>query len=70
MASTSRASASSRNEQGCSFGLRGPLADSFAIVVETKFDSDALELAGDMALHFIDLGGSGVRDLAAFATTF
>ena len=47
------------------FGLRGPLADSFAIVVEAKFDSD-LKLAGDMALHFIDLGGLGVRDLAAY----
>jgi hypothetical protein len=47
------------------FGLRGPLADSFAIVVEAKFDNN-LKLAGDMALHFIDLGGLGVRDLAAY----
>jgi hypothetical protein len=46
-------------------GLRGPLADSFAIVVEAKFDAD-LKLAEALALHFLDLGGLGVRDLAAY----
>lgn len=46
-------------------GLRGPLADSFAIVVEAKFDA-GLKLAEDLTLHFLDLGGLGVRDLAAY----
>ena len=46
-------------------GLRGPLADSFAIVVEAKFGAD-LRLGEALALHFLDLGGLGVRDLAAY----
>jgi hypothetical protein len=47
------------------FGLRGPLAESFAIVAEAKLDSN-LKLAEDLKLHFIDLGGLGVRDLTAY----
>lgn len=46
------------------FGLRGPLIDSFAVVVEMPI-RDGLRLGGDEpVMHFLDLGGLGVRDLA------
>jgi hypothetical protein len=48
------------------FGLRGPLAGSFAIVAEAKLDSN-LKLTEDLKLHFIDLGGLGVRDLTCLS---
>lgn len=44
-------------------GLRGPLIDSFAVVVEISCDAQ-LQIA-QSALHFIDLGGLGIRDLAS-----
>src|SRR5262245_32018846 len=47
-------------------GLRGPLLDGFATVVEI---GSAERLAIDpreLRLHLLDLGGLGVRDLARF----
>jgi hypothetical protein len=43
-------------------GLRGPLIDSFAAAVELSLDS-AFQISASH-LHFIDLGGLGIRDLA------
>ena len=43
-------------------GLRGPLIDSFAVAVDMAFDS-AFRISAS-SLHFIDLGGLGIRDLA------
>ncbi len=47
------------------FGLRGPVLDSFAVVVESKLAPSrkrglALER---LRLHFLDLDGLGIRDL-------
>jgi len=48
------------------FGLRGPLVDSFAVVVEV-LAADGLRLNNRAYhLHFLDLGGLGIRDLAHF----
>ena len=45
-------------------GLRGPLIDGFAVVLEVQIEN-GLRL-GDRApvTHFLDLGGLGIRDLA------
>lgn len=43
-------------------GLRGPLIDSCAVAVELSFDG-AFHIS-ESSLHFIDLGGLGIRDLA------
>jgi hypothetical protein len=43
-------------------GLRGPLVDSVAITVALELDRD-FQIAGSK-LHFLDLEGLGVRDLA------
>jgi hypothetical protein len=45
-------------------GLRGPLVDSIAIVVELGLQSTAGLKTSAPRLHFLDLGGLGVRDLA------
>jgi Protein of unknown function (DUF3616) len=46
------------------FGLRGPLVDSFAVVVELEV-TGGLKLADrQMVTHFLDLKGLAVRDLA------
>jgi Protein of unknown function (DUF3616) len=43
-------------------GLRGPVIDGFAVVVALTLDKH-FEIDGER-LHFLDLGGLGVRDLA------
>ena len=43
-------------------GLRGPLIDSYAVAVEISLNS-AFQIT-QSHLHFIDLGGLGIRDLA------
>ncbi len=49
-------------------GLRGPLIDSFAVVIEVPI-KDALRIGGDEpVIHFLNLGGLGVRDLAHFGS--
>lgn len=46
------------------FGLRGPLIDSFAVVMEVPI-KNGLRIDGDgPSMHFLNLGGLGVRDLA------
>lgn len=46
------------------FGLRGPVVDGFAVVVEVAV-ADGLHLDNRMYhLHFLDLAGLGIRDLA------
>jgi hypothetical protein len=50
-------------------GLRGPLVDSFAVVVEVDVEAKRDRLAirsKEPMLNFLDLGGLGVRDLARF----
>lgn len=47
-------------------GLRGPLIDSFAVAVEVLFD-DGFQIR-ECILHFIDLEGLGIRDLARDGT--
>lgn len=44
-------------------GLRGPLIDSHAVVVALSV-TDELDI-GEHRLHFLDLGGLGVRDITA-----
>lgn len=45
------------------FGLRGPLIGSFAVVMEVPI-KDGLRIHGGEVMHFLDLDGLGVRDLA------
>lgn len=47
-------------------GLRGPLVDSFAVVVELAFPKKLALKDAEIVTHFIDLGGLGVRDLTRF----
>lgn len=46
-------------------GLRGPVINGWALVVEVEVHGDghSLRLEGDLRRHFLDLGGLGVRDL-------
>jgi hypothetical protein len=46
-------------------GLRGPVIDSFATIIEFPVKRDEPSL-GRPRRHFLDLGGLGVRDLATF----
>jgi hypothetical protein len=46
-------------------GLRGPVVDSYAVVIEAKLDK-RFRLKDGMVTHFLKLDGLGVRDLAAF----
>jgi hypothetical protein len=45
-------------------GLRGPLLDNRAVVVELTRHDGTMFFAVEPTLHFLDLGGIGVRDLA------
>jgi hypothetical protein len=47
-------------------GLRGPLVDSFAVVVELAFPGKLSLKGAKTVMHFLDLGGLGVRDLTSF----
>lgn len=48
----------------CFFGLRGPIVDSIAVVMEVPI-TDGLRIAKHTPItHFLDLGGLGIRDLA------
>ncbi|MDP3173319.1 MAG: DUF3616 domain-containing protein [Phenylobacterium sp.] len=46
-------------------GLRGPVINGWALIVEVEVHSEAggLELASGLTTHFLDLGGLGIRDL-------
>lgn len=46
-------------------GLRGPVINAWALVVEVEVrgHGDDLILEGDLRTHFLDLGGLGIRDL-------
>lgn len=47
-------------------GLRGPVINGWAIVLEVRVQSQgpgALQLSGPLQMHFLDLGGLGIRDL-------
>ena len=46
-------------------GLRGPVINAWALVVEVRVvgDGDELMLEGGLTTHFLDLGGLGIRDL-------
>jgi Protein of unknown function (DUF3616) len=46
-------------------GLRGPLVDSFAVIVELALPRGLSLKGAEMVTHFLDLGGLGVRDLTA-----
>lgn len=49
--------------EGAAFlGLRGPLIDSYAVAVELLFDA-AFQIS-ESHMHFINLSGLGIRDLA------
>ena len=55
--------------EGCCFfgddvllGLRGPLVDSIAVVMEARIRARGT-LAAELTAHFLDLGGLGVREL-------
>jgi len=52
------------------FGLRGPLFDSYAVVVAAEIEvkkKQRLQIKKrSVVLHFLDLGGLGVRDLTRF----
>ncbi len=47
------------------FGLRGPVINAWALVVEVEVHGvgDELVLEGALRTHFLDLGGLGIRDL-------
>jgi Protein of unknown function (DUF3616) len=45
-------------------GLRGPLIDSVAIVVEASIENGHRLSDREPVTHFLDLGGLGIRDLA------
>jgi hypothetical protein len=51
------------------FGLRGPLIDNAGVVVEMVRSERAIVRRARPALHFLDLGGVGVRDLARDGAT-
>jgi hypothetical protein len=58
--------------EGCCFsgdnvllGLRGPLLDSIAVVIEVHIRPRGT-LAAELTTHFLDLGGLGVRELTRF----
>jgi hypothetical protein len=46
-------------------GLRGPVINGWALIVEVEVHAEAggLELASGLTTHFLDLGGLGIRDL-------
>lgn len=46
-------------------GLRGPLIDSHAVILEFPLDKDHLPRVGRYRRHFVWLDGLGVRDLAS-----
>lgn len=45
-------------------GLRGPVIDGLAVVVEFRLERNATAREAALRLHFIDLRGLGIRDLA------
>jgi hypothetical protein len=47
-------------------GLRGPVVDSYAVVIEVELDKRFRLKDRDMVTHFLKLDGLGVRDLAEF----
>lgn len=51
--------------QRVALGLRGPVINGWALIVEIEIRGDgaALELLGDLTIHFMDLNGLGIRDL-------
>lgn len=49
---------------GLLVGLRGPLVDSIAMVIELGCDAESEVLLSGTTCHFLDLDGLGVRDLA------
>src|SRR6185369_9107549 len=46
-------------------GLRGPIVDSIAVVIEAHIRPRGT-LAAELTTHFLDLGGLGVRELTRF----
>ena len=50
------------------FGLRGPVVDSIAVVMEVPI-ADGLRITKHAPVtHFLDLGGLVIRDLAHFGS--
>ena len=45
-------------------GLRGPLVDSIALVIEVTVRDGLALVRGEAHVHFLDLGGLGIRDIA------
>lgn len=46
-------------------GMRGPVINGWALIIEVEIRGAdaALELTSDLTIHFMDLGGLGIRDL-------
>ena len=55
-----------RDRRRLYLGLRGPVVDSYAVIIEVEIGKDFRLKQSGMITHFLDLDGLGVRDLAEF----